>query len=81
MGEGGGELEDFGLNNSLHVVKANRKGDGVTVRRGHLAGAATPSFNRLSSPAEAGEGGVDPDSKLVKDFLGDTILLSFLPGT
>jgi len=64
------------------VVKANRNGDGVTVRRGYLAGTpCTPFFNKLSNPADAGDVGCDPDdgdNKLVNDFLGEAILLNFL---
>ena len=77
MGEGGGEDEDLGLNSSLHVVNANRKGDGVTVLRGYLG--AEPSVNKLSNPPDAGEVGDPDDNKFVNDFLGDITLLNFLP--
>jgi len=60
----------------LHVVNANRNGDGVTVRLVSFVG--TP-LNRFARPAEAGLGG-DPDNKLVNDFR-DVIRLNFRPGT
>jgi hypothetical protein len=74
VGEGSGWI-DLGLKISLHVVRANRNGDGVTVRRGCFGGVV----NKFPSPAAAGEGGDAADNRFVNDFLGDAILLNFRP--
>jgi len=79
VGDGGGE--DLGLKISLQVVKAKRKGDGVTVLRGYFK--VSPSFRRVSRPAEAGDGG-EPEVDDKSDdnvFRGDAILLNFRPCT
>ena len=74
VGEGGG----FAVNMSLHVCTAKRKGEGVTVLRGYFVGA--PSRNKVSRPAEAGDGGdpAEADNRVANDFLGEATLLNFL---
>ena len=79
-----------GLKRSRHVANAKRRGEGVTVRLGDFgAGVASRPSRNNKSKLPAGDGGDneraeliedDPESKAVKDFLGDATRRNFLTG-